>query len=468
MQAPFDIPADLDTPVSAYLKLRHLRPRFLLESVDGAERQGRYSFLGFGKAKEVLLSPSSCSVFGQQAHVPENRSECRALLRGALAAAPVLEPEIPELAFTGGLFGVTGYPFAHRLERVRRRDAPDEESGGPGADAPEVRYLAPDAVLVFDHRKRACALLSSAPDGERQALRREVLKALRGPTPEPHGSSRFTPPAASLGRDRFVERVADVKEAIASGEVYQLVLSSAFAGTTDLPPLEAYRALRLLNPSPYMYLFEFDGQAIVGASPEALVRLEAGHAALQPIAGTRPRGADKEEDLRMADELCADPKEAAEHVMLVDLARNDLGRVARPHTIAVEPYREIQRYSHVMHLVSGVTGMLEEGFDMFDLFASCFPAGTVVGAPKIRALELIDEFEPQSRGFYAGTVGYFGHGGVMDQAICIRTLFFENGGYRFQAGAGIVADSRPEAEYDEVLNKGGAMRAALELAAEGL
>ncbi len=468
MQAPFDIPADLDTPVSAFLKLQGLRPRFLLESVDGAERQGRYSFIGFGEVQEVTLGPDGASLLGEERPAPKNRAECLELLREALAKAPVLRPEIPELAFTGGLFGVSGYPLALHLDRVRCHANGASSNTEAPVEVAELRYLAPEAVLVFDHRKRACALLSSGTEAQRTSLHDEVRKALLGPLPRrPQGAS-FTPPTPSLDRASFIERVGRAKEAIAAGEVYQLVLSSAFSGETDLEPLEVYRALRLLNPSPYMYLFEFGDQAIVGASPEALVRLEGRRATLQPIAGTRPRGENDARDVELEEELCADPKEAAEHVMLVDLARNDLGRVAQPGTITVEPFRQIQRYSHVMHLVSGVNGVLEEPHDMFELFASCFPAGTVVGAPKIRALELIDEFEPQSRGYYAGTVGYFGHGGVMDQAICIRTLFFENGRYRFQSGAGIVADSQPDAEYDEVLNKGGALRAALELAAEGL
>ena len=469
MQPPFDIPADLDTPVSAYLKLESLRPRFLLESVDGEERQGRYSFIGFGQAGEVLVQPDSASLFGREVPVPKDRAECLRLLREALAEAPVLQPEIPELAFTGGLFGVTGYPLALRLDRVRQtEDGANQKLEGHKIERAELRYIAPEAVLVFDHRKRSCALLSSGSETEREALKKEVKKALLGPLPKRRGGHRYVKPKASLDRASFIERVHHAKEAIGAGEVYQLVLSSAFSGETDLAPIEVYRALRLLNPSPYMYLFELEDQGIVGASPEALVRSEKGRAVLQHIAGTRARGADPEEDEALAEDLCADPKEAAEHVMLVDLARNDLGRVARPGTISVDPYRKLQHYSHVMHLVSGVNGTLEEPHDMFDLFACCFPAGTVTGAPKVRALELIDELEPQPRGFYAGTVGYFGHGGVMDQAICIRTLFFENGEYRFQAGAGIVADSKPDAEYDEVLNKGGALRAALELAAEGL
>jgi anthranilate synthase component 1 len=246
------------------------------------------------------------------------------------------------------------------------------------------------------------------------------------------------------------------------------VLSMRLTGECDLEPFEVYRALRLLNPSPYMYYLDLGDVQVVGSSPEALVRLQDGVAHLRPIAGTRPRGDDAAHDDRLADELLADPKEAAEHVMLVDLARNDLGRVAEPGTIAVEPFRDVERYSHVMHIVSGVSGRLRSDVDVFDLFAAAFPAGTVVGAPKLRAAEILAELEPEHRGLYAGTVGYFGHGGRLDQAIAIRTLVFRDGTYSYQAGAGIVADSVAASEYAECLHKGAALRAALELAAEGL
>jgi anthranilate synthase component 1 len=292
-----------------------------------------------------------------------------------------------------------------------------------------------------------------------------VRALLAGPVPRPR-AGRASPPVASLTRTEFVARAARVREALLDGEVYQLVLSSSFRGRTDIAPLTLYRALRRLNPSPYMALLELGDRAVVSASPEALVRLEHGRATLQPIAGTRPRGADPGHDAALERELLADPKEAAEHVMLVDLARNDLGRVARPGTIAVEPYRVVERYSHVMHLVSAVSGELEARADAFDCLGACFPAGTVVGAPKRRAMELIEELEPEPRGFYGGTLGYFGHGGAMDQALAIRSFFKAGDEYRYQAGAGIVAESSAHAEYDEVLAKGAALARALELAQE--
>jgi anthranilate synthase component 1 len=259
-----------------------------------------------------------------------------------------------------------------------------------------------------------------------------------------------------------------VQEHIAAGDVYQLVLSVRFGGRHDLDPFEAYRALRLINPSPYLYYCSLGDVTVVGSSPEALVKLSQGEAQLRPIAGTRPRAADETEDQRRERELLADIKENAEHVMLVDLARNDLGRVAKAGSVRVSPYRSIERYSHVMHMVSGVHGTLAPGYDAFDLFAAAFPAGTLVGAPKLRAMQIIDELEPVRRGLYGGTVGYFGVRGEMDQAITIRTLVFRGDEYSYQAGAGIVADSRPDSEYEEVLAKSGSAARALALAGEGL
>jgi anthranilate synthase component 1 len=271
-----------------------------------------------------------------------------------------------------------------------------------------------------------------------------------------------------MGKDAYEAAVEKAQHHIAEGDVYQIVPSVRFSGRSDLDPFTVYRGLRLLNPSPYMYFCDLGTTKVIGSSPEALVRLRGATAELRPIAGTRPRYNDDDRDRRAEEVLMGDAKEAAEHVMLVDLARNDLGRVAVPGSIKVDPYRVIERYSHVIHLVSGVSGILGPGVDAFDLFAAAFPAGTVVGAPKIRAIELLQELEPVPRGLYAGTVGYFGHGGSMDQAIAIRTIVMSEGGYSFQAGAGIVADSIPSAEWEEVLSKSGAMRGALETAAGGL
>jgi anthranilate synthase component 1 len=466
MHPPFDIAADLDTPVSAFLKLRPFKPRFLLESVEGGERVARYSFIGFGDALEIRLDEQGLKVrpAGGRVEVsprPENGAALLEALRSALARAPRPQPAIPGLPLAGGLVGVSAYDLVRWFERVPAR-LPVE----PGM--PEACYLAPCSFLIFDHVTRGIALLHAGPEEERQALRREIIRALRGGLAIGRPPARLEAPRASLSRDQYIAGVKRVQEYIAAGDVYQLVLSSQFRGACELDPFEAYRALRLVNPSPYMIYCELGDRTLVGSSPEALVRLHAGHAELRPIAGTRRRGVDVPEDLALEQELLADIKENAEHVMLVDLARNDLGRVATAGSVHVDPYRVIERYSHVMHIVSGVRGRLAAGRDAFDLYAATFPAGTLVGAPKVRAMDIIEELEPVRRGLYGGTYGYFGHGGDMDHAITIRSLTFHDGEYRYQAGAGVVADSFPEAEYDEVLAKSAVLRRALDMAKEGL
>jgi len=460
MQTAFDIAADLDTPVSAYLKLKPFKPRFLLESVEHGERLGRYSFIGFGDALDVVFDGESLSVGGQQSPAPETRDEVLDALRSALRAAPRPHATTADVPFNGGLVGAAGYGIAHRFEHMTPARTESVE--------PDAIFCAPSSVLAFDHVTRRVALLHDGTDTEHKALRKEIIAALRGPLPKQPRFASHAEPEQSIERPEFLSSVAKVKGFISAGDVFQLVLSVRFSGECHLAPFQVYRALRLLNPSPYMFFCDFGDTSIVGSSPEALVRHEGREVFLRPIAGTRPRGADCNEDNVYERELLADPKENAEHVMLVDLARNDLGRVAVPGTIAVDPFRTIERYSHVMHMVSGVRGKLAPGADAFDVFAASFPAGTVVGAPKIRAMEILNDLEPTNRGFYAGTVGYFGHGGSMDQAIAIRTLVFQNGSYAYQAGAGIVADSIPEREHDEVMAKGAALEAALALAEEGL
>lgn len=461
MKPPFDIAADLDTPVSAFRKLRAFEPAFLLESVEGGERLGRYSFIGLGRALTLRLEGDRLVVNGESHPAPSERPALLDAIRAQLARAPRLLPEVPGLPLQGGLVGLIGYDFVRRLERL-------PAVAHARAGEPELLHVAPRSMLVFDHLTRRVALLHAGAEWERQSLRREIIAALRGPQPSAPIRTGHEPAVASLSRDEFVERVARVKEHILAGDVFQLVLSVRFEGACRTEPFEVYRALRLLNPSPYMYYFELDGTHIVGSSPEALVRLSSGVATLRPIAGTRPRGEDAAADARLAAELLADPKESAEHVMLVDLARNDLGRVAEAGTVRVEPFRSIERYSHVMHIVSGVAGRLAAGRDALDLFGAAFPAGTLVGAPKVRAMQIIEQLEPVRRGFYGGTVGYFSVGGDMDQAIAIRTLVFRDGRYAYQAGAGVVADSDPAAEYAEVCHKVGAAQAALALAEEGL
>ncbi|MEM8546667.1 MAG: anthranilate synthase component I family protein, partial [Pseudomonadota bacterium] len=339
----------------------------------------------------------------------------------------------------------------------------------PPVGMPEGAWMAVESLLVFDHLTHRIALLHAGDDAAREALKREVTARLRGPLPASAGTGGASAePSGSLSEAEFCERVEAAREYIAAGDIYQIVLSVCFGGATDIPPFEVYRALRLLNPSPYLYFCNFGDVQVAGSSPEALVRLSGRRASLRPIAGTLPRGTTPAEDALNAERLLADPKERAEHVMLVDLARNDLGRVATAGSVIVDPYMSIERYSHVMHIVSGVQGELAEGCDAFDLFAAAFPAGTLVGAPKVRAMQIIDSFEPVGRGLYAGTVGYFGSGGDMDQAITIRTVVFQDGHYSFQAGAGIVADSVSSREYQEVLAKSAIVRRALALAGAGL
>ena len=461
MNPPFDIAADLDTPVSAYLKLKPFRPRFLLESVEGGERLARYSFIGFGDCMELKLDQTGLSLNGKLTAAPSSQPELLDALRRALALAPQPSSRIPGVPLLGGLVGVAGYDLVRYFERLPHRAKVVDP-------VPDAHYLAPRSMLVFDHLTRGVALLHAGSEAERLSLRKEVIQALRGGLPAGKGIVRYSAPQASLSEAAYMAGVRRTQEYIAAGDVYQLVLSTRFSGRCELDPFEAYRALRLLNPSPYMYYCDLGPQVVVGSSPEALVRLSGRRAQLRPIAGTRPRAQDHEADQTHERELLADPKENAEHVMLVDLARNDLGRVARAGSVNVNPYRCIERYSHVMHIVSGVNGELAEGKDAFDLFAATFPAGTLVGAPKVRAMEIIDELEPVRRGFYGGTVGYFGNGGDMDQAITIRTLVFSGDTYSFQAGAGIVADSVPQTEYAEVLAKSAILRRALALAESGL
>ncbi len=461
MNEIFDIAADLDTPVSAYLKLEPFRPRFLLESVEGGERLARYSFLGFGDCLEVRLDTAGLAIGRERRPVPKNTAELLAGLRYALTQAPHPKPDIAGVPLSGGLVGAAAYDLVRFFERLPARARRVE-------NVPDACYLAPKSLLVFDHLTRGVALLHDGPESERRSLRAEVIKALRGPVPAPRNNAGYALAVPSLSQGDYMDGVRRTQEYIAAGDVYQLVLSARFTGEHTLNPFEVYRALRLINPSPYMYYCELGDLTVVGSSPEALVKLNGRRASLRPIAGTHPRGATPAEDELRERQLRSDPKENAEHVMLVDLARNDLGRVAQAGSVGVNPYRIIERYSHVMHIVSAVNGELDAAKDAFDLFAATFPAGTLVGAPKVRAMEIIDELEPVRRGLYGGTVGYFGARGDMDHAITIRTLVFRGDSYSYQAGAGIVADSVPATEHAEMLAKGAVLTRALELAKAGL
>ena len=461
MERPFDISADLDTPVSTFLKLKPLNPCFLLESVEGGTRLARYSFLGLGEVSRIVIRDGKFYAGGESMATPKSTEELLQCFRQVLKDLPDLKPEITDMPFSGGLVGFGSYDLVRYFESI-----PKPTSKGCDLDPPDASYIAPKSLIIFDHLTRRIALLHAGSESSRMELKRQVIKLLRGPIPINGHKNIFDDPEPNLSEAEFHQAVKTAKHHIREGDVYQIVLSIKFGGTCDLDPFQVYRAMRLLNPSPYMFFCDLGDFQVVGSSPEALVRLNNSHASLRPIAGTRPRGEDPAQDRALEDSLIEDEKENAEHVMLVDLARNDLGRVAKEGSIVVDPYKSIERYSHVMHIVSGVQGELVEEKDAFDLFAATFPAGTLVGAPKVRAMELIDAIEPDLRGIYGGTVGYFGKNGDMDQAIAIRTIVFSKGRYSFQAGGGIVADSTPEYEFKEVLAKSAILRAALAMAVE--
>jgi len=468
-----EVPADMLTPLSAYCRLHRGEPSFLLESAEGGERVGRYSFLGFAPFLEVISREERTVAVWNGCH-PEASAEAGAeasftghplwALRRIMAG--LRAPSFPELGrFFGGLVGYVAYDLVRHLERLP--SPPPDDRGLPWA-----RFLFPGQVAIFDHLTHRVKLLSLAPgaDYERQvaeveemARRLEVpspLEGLRLPSSSPvEEEARFVP-----SREEFLEAVRKAREYILAGEIFQVVLSTRAERPMGASPFSVYRVLRSLNPSPYLFYLDFGDLQLLGSSPEMLVRLEGGVLTTRPIAGTRPRTGDPERDRELEAELLADPKERAEHVMLVDLGRNDIGRVSLPGTVRVTSLMEVERYSHVMHIVSEVEGRLRPGLDAFDALAACFPAGTLTGAPKVRAMEIIDELEPLARGPYGGAVGYFGLGGDMDTAIAIRTVVISGGKAYVQAGAGVVADSLPEREWEECRSKARALLEALALA----
>ena len=463
MNKYFDIDLGDETPASVFVKLRSLSPSFLLESIERGVDQSRYSFLGLGVSSVVEVKQGAFSFNSETIASPESQDEMMELLRNVLKDLPNLNPQIQGIPFSGGIVGFSSYDMVRYFESL-----PVEESKDGLLNPPDCAYLAPLSLLVFDHEDNSMALLHSGEEQEREKLKTNILELLKAAISDSTEQNySYSQPTANVEEDVFNKAVEKAKHHIFEGDIFQIVLSIAFSGNYNLAPFDVYRAMRLVNPSPYIFFCDFNGFQVVGSSPEALVRLSDDKASLRPIAGTRPRGKDAAEDLSHEQSLLADEKEIAEHVMLVDLARNDLGRVAKHSTIEVEPYQSIEHYSHVMHIVSGVEGILEEDKDAFDLFAAAFPAGTLVGAPKVRAMELIDEIEPNLRGIYGGTVGYFAKNGDMDQAIAIRTIVFSDGKYCFQAGAGIVADSVPENEFNEVMAKSEILRTALKMVKEG-
>jgi len=466
-----ELPADLETPISLYLKLRGDGPSFLLESVEGAEHVARYSFIGVrprtqyilrGGVIEIIEGTSSRSVALEPGTDPTSFLEKE--LAGFQTKA---QPGLPR--FIGGLVGYLGYESVRHFE-------PKLMGQLHPATVPDGYYLLADLLVAFDHARRSLFLIANVLDGDEAAANRkldEIAARLGQSLPAPEPRARISSMMrANMDQETFEAMVRRAKEYIAAGDIFQVVLSQRFSCETSVEAFEVYRAVRRLNPSPYMFFFDFgtvDGEPfyIVGASPEMFVRLEGRRAALRPIAGTRRREADAAADAALAAELLADPKERAEHVMLVDLGRNDLGRVCEYGTIKVPEFFSIERYSHVMHIVSHVEGQLRTGLNAFDLVRAAFPAGTVSGAPKVRAMQIIAELEPDGRGPYAGMIGYFGFDGAMDTCLAIRTMVGRGRTVSVQAGAGIVADSDPAAEYQETVNKASAMLRAIEIAESG-
>ncbi len=472
--------ADLETPVSVYLKLMdEFGTSFLLESVEGGEQVGRYSFVGVNPKDVISLKGNVVT------HMTEDDETSRELADGEDILHVVKAhmdgftaadwPGLPRLS--GGAVGYLGYDVVRFFERL-------PETAVPVLDLPDAVFMMADTLVVFDHARHRLMILANARvNGDVEAAYVEAIQMIERvserllrPLPaipqkrwglKTKGNGSF---ASNKTQEVYEQMVKDAKEYIAAGDIFQVVLSQRFSRQTNAHPFAIYRALRMLNPSPYMFYFDFGpfDMQVIGASPEIHVRLEDGVATVRPIAGTRPRGKTPAEDLALEEELLADPKERAEHVMLVDLGRNDIGRVSEYGSVKVSDLMTIERYSHVMHIVSHVTGQMNEDMDAFDLMRATFPAGTVSGAPKVRAMEIIEELEGERRGLYAGAVGYFSFDGSMDTCITIRTMVMQEDTLYVQAGAGIVADSDPTSEFNECANKARALLVAVDKAEQGI
>ena len=468
-----EIAADLETPVSAFLKIARGDYAFLLESVRGGEKWGRYTFLGTEPAMVLRGRGTKMEVLrpGRETEVRTVTNPFDALRQEVKRfRAPQLEG-LPR--FFGGAVGYLAYDVVRYFERLP--NAPRDD-----LNLPDLHMMFTDTLLVFDNVRQTLKIIANAPLDEfasthaayQSAVEKidELIARL---------ADRVTPPrldtapdgaeptiTSNQTREGYMAMVEAAKEYVAAGDIIQVVPSQRFEAPLKVHPFNIYRSLRAINPSPYMFYLKLGDHVVAGASPEVMVRLEGREITLRPIAGTRRRGADEAEDLRLERELLADPKERAEHVMLVDLGRNDVGRVSEIGSVEVTELMVVERYSHVMHIVSNVRGKLREGCDAFDAFSATFPQGTVSGAPKIRAMEIIDELEPVRRGVYAGAVGYFSYTGNMDTAIALRTLLIKDNRVYIQAGGGVVADSDPAAEYEESVNKATAMVRALGAARE--
>ena len=458
-----ELPGDLDTPVGAYLKLVQRPYAFLFESMVGGEQWGRYSFIGL-PSREVLRVVGDQLTVTRDGILTERETLADPLpwIR-AYAARHRVQPDPKLPRFSGGLVGYFGYDCVRYFEpRLATRPVKEDPVG-----TPDILLMRAEELVVFDNQRATLTIIThadidDADDLARAQARLDDIELLLGqPVPQmplPMTSSPFPPEfESSFGQERFEDAVRKVQAYIAAGDCMQVVPSQRLSAPFIADPLQLYRAIRRLNPSPYLYCLELGDHHIVGASPEVLARVDNGLVTVRPIAGTRKRGADAAEDAALAADLLADPKEIAEHLMLIDLGRNDVGRVSQTGSVKLTEKMVIERYSHVMHIVSNVTGQLKPEHDALDALASIFPAGTLSGAPKVRAMEIIDELEPVKRGIYGGAVGYIGWDGNMDTAIAIRTAVIKDGLVHVQAGAGIVADSDPRSEWEETMNKAAAM-----------
>jgi anthranilate synthase component I len=484
-----EILADTETPVSAALKLGG-SPSFLLESMVGGEKWARYSFLGSRPSRVIKGRGNKVEIRDAKTGIQRHESESpfEIVKREIASYNPVEVPGLPR--FYGGLVGYIGYDMVRFFENI-------PSGKKPGIRLPDMFLMSTDTVMIFDNLKGKIKVVSNAyldsksPEQAYRDAEEQIetiianLKKARPAKKRKRGGKDRDLSFATLkhserhlsfsgyessfaGKEAFEEAVMQCKEYILAGDIIQAVLSQRFERETGIDPFNIYRALRVINPSPYMYYIDMGDAQLVGSSPEILVRLEGEKILLRPIAGTRERGETEEEDLALEAELKKDPKEIAEHIMLVDLGRNDVGRVAETGSVKVTELMAVERYSHVMHLVSNVEGVLKKGFDAFDVLGACFPAGTVTGAPKVRAMEIIEELEPIRRGPYAGAVGYLSYSGNMDTCITIRTLIIKGKKVYVQAGAGIVADSVPEKEYVETVNKAMGMMKAVDMAEKEL
>lgn len=462
--------ADLDTPLSLYLKLANQPFSYLLESVQGGERFGRYSIIGLPAKTRIVAYGRKVQVLEGDA-VVESVEDANPLDFVKSYQSRFKTPPYEGLPrFTGGLAGYFGYETVRYIEkRLADKVKPD------AINVPDVLLMVSEQLAVVDNLSGKLYFIvyadSAEPSAYEQAKQRlsELVQKLRNTVTIPKSiATDKTEATSEFGEDNFKTAVKRAQQYILDGDIMQVVLSQRMSQQFSAPPLSLYRALRSLNPSPYMFYYDMGDHHVVGASPEILVRLENGTVTARPIAGTRPRGKTREQDIALAEELLADPKERAEHVQLMDLGRNDVGRVAVTGSVKVTDNMMIERYSHVMHIVSNVEGKLKPGMDAIDVIKATFPAGTVSGAPKVRAMEIIDELEPSKRGIYAGAVGYLGFNGDMDVAIAIRTGVIKNNMLYVQAGAGIVADSVPESEWMETQNKARAVLRAAELVQDGL